>query len=85
MGAREEWLKCGDKNTKWFHSKATQRKKRNEIKGIFKSSNTWVESVKDIGSAATDYFKTLLCSSQSSKDSIKEVIEAISKRILDFF
>lgn len=32
--SREIWLKSEDRNTKWFHVKASQRRKRNHIDGI---------------------------------------------------
>lgn len=32
--SREEWLKWSDKNSKWFHRKASIRKNVNEISGI---------------------------------------------------
>ena len=32
--SRIPWLKYGDENTKFFHSKATQRRRKNFIKGI---------------------------------------------------
>ena len=33
--SRAIWLPAGDKNTKFFHQKATQRKRRNQIVGVF--------------------------------------------------
>ena len=36
--SRVSWLKHGDKNTKFFHSKASQWRKRNYIQGV-KNSN----------------------------------------------
>ena len=39
---RISWLKHGDKNTKFLHSKASQRKMRNFIEGIRDQANNWV-------------------------------------------
>lgn len=33
--AREDWLNWGDRNTKWFHLKASCREKANRIRGMY--------------------------------------------------
>lgn len=45
-----------DKNTKWFHSKASHRKKRNMIKGIMDNSEKWVVDEDHAGNVAINYF-----------------------------
>lgn len=39
--SRAIWSKEGDKNTKFFHGKASQRKKVNELKKIKDATETW--------------------------------------------
>lgn len=82
LRSREDWLKSGDKNTRWFHSKATSRKRKNEIKGIFYDKGTWVEKEEDIGKIASNFFKSLLNSSFPSKIVSTKISEE-QKRKLD--
>lgn len=56
--SREVWLKSGDRNTKWFHAKASQRRKKNRIEGIFDPNGNWRDKEEDIARVATEYFKT---------------------------
>ena len=52
-------MKYGDKDSKNFHSKATQQERRNFIHGLRNIQQQWVEEIEDIADVATDYFKTL--------------------------
>lgn len=36
------WLKKGDKNTKYFHHKATQRRRKNKINKLQNRNGVWV-------------------------------------------
>ncbi|KAK3204446.1 hypothetical protein Dsin_018492 [Dipteronia sinensis] len=42
--SRIEWLKCGDRNTRFFHMKASVRQARNKIKGLFGNGGQWYSS-----------------------------------------
>ncbi|KAH9770469.1 putative reverse transcriptase/RNA-dependent DNA polymerase [Citrus sinensis] len=41
--ARADWLQAGDRNTKFFHSKATTRKRKNKIWGVEDKNGVWTE------------------------------------------
>ncbi|KAL0004681.1 hypothetical protein SO802_012242 [Lithocarpus litseifolius] len=70
--SRVLWLKHGDKNTKFFHSKASHRKRRNFIKGIQCAQGNWVDEGEDIAKVATGYFDNLFCAAE-----IQTIIEIL--------
>ncbi|KAL5746023.1 hypothetical protein ACOSP7_027169 [Xanthoceras sorbifolium] len=57
--ARTSWLASGDKNTKYFHFKSNQRKKRNSLLGLFNSSGEWKSSSDDLEVIIHDYFSNI--------------------------
>ncbi|KAK8356484.1 hypothetical protein V6Z12_A05G356700 [Gossypium hirsutum] len=46
--SRSKWLREGDRNTRYFHSKATGRLKKNFIEKLKDMDGNWVTSSKDI-------------------------------------
>ena len=48
-----------DKNTKFFHQRASQQKRKNHINGIFDNRGNWSVDEDDIARVAKDYFQWL--------------------------
>lgn len=57
--SRISWLKEGDRNTRFFHSKAVWRAKKNRITSLRDADGTVHRSAKEMEKLATDYFQTL--------------------------
>ena len=79
--SRVQWYGQGDRNTKFFHSKATQRRKKNTITGLWDESGNWCETSEGIVAVAISYFEKLYTTSHPSQ--ISEVTDTISARVTD--
>ena len=77
--AKVQWLGLGDRNTKNFHSKASERKKKNTILGLENEEGSWCSSKEGIVSIAVSYFEKLYTTFFPS--SIVEVTTTIPTRV----
>ena len=73
------WLKSRDKNTKFFHSKASQLCRRNFIQGIKNYEGVWVDKIKDIAEVAIHYFENIFSSGMC--DWMDECLNVVTHRI----
>ncbi|PWA73584.1 hypothetical protein CTI12_AA146360 [Artemisia annua] len=77
--SRIQWLSEGDKNTRFFHSRASNRRKRNRILRLKDEDGRWVENDDDVCILVTCYFTNLFCS--SSPQDCKSVVYDIDRSL----
>ncbi|KAK8659392.1 hypothetical protein V6N13_029595 [Hibiscus sabdariffa] len=61
--AHVNWLQYGDKNTLFFHSHASYRKRENAVNGLFDGHGNWLIGEAELLNLAGDYFKDLFTAS----------------------
>ena len=71
------WLKDGDKNTKFFHSKASQRLRRNYITRLHDANGNWCTHQQQINDTIVDCYIDLFTTSRS--EHLEEVVDIIPK------
>ncbi|XP_022741811.1 uncharacterized protein LOC111293286 [Durio zibethinus] len=55
--AHIDWLREGNKNTRFFHSQASERRRKNRVNGMEDKAGKWLEDDLQISRHAADYFK----------------------------
>ncbi|KAH9650390.1 reverse transcriptase domain-containing protein [Citrus sinensis] len=79
--SRADWLKEGDKNTKFFHGKASARRRKNRIWGIEDKFGRWIEKPNEVEHEFCNYFTNLFTSTQSRQEQIAAALKGITLRV----
>jgi hypothetical protein len=84
--AKSNWLQHGDKNSKYFHFKASQRHRKNTINFIQDSQGSQKIQNKDIQEVFLSYFNDIFTSSNPTniQDTINVVANRISPHMKDY-
>ena len=76
-----QWLGFGDQNTKYFHSKALDRSRKNTISCILDEEGNWHDSPDSIAEVVVSYFKNLY--SFAYPTCISKVLDAIPTKVTE--
>ncbi|KAK3189117.1 hypothetical protein Dsin_028678 [Dipteronia sinensis] len=79
--SRIEWLKYGDRNTRFFHMTATVRKARNKIIGLRGDDGLWYESTADMKRIIFSYFGDLFQSCNPSHSDLSSVLVGVRQKL----
>ena len=75
------FLKCGDRNTAYFHTKASQRFWRNQILGLRNSQNVWCIDKNQIKNITFEFYQSLF--SSSSQTNFDEVLHKVQPSVME--
>ncbi|KAK2659781.1 hypothetical protein Ddye_006314 [Dipteronia dyeriana] len=81
--ARIDWLREGDRNTRFFNLKASERKTCNRIHGLFDTDGQWQIDPRKLTEVVVRYFSNLFCSNQMSDQLMDEVLDQVQPLIHD--
>ncbi|KAL5571442.1 hypothetical protein UlMin_021039 [Ulmus minor] len=76
------WLAHGDRNTKVFHYKASERRKKNQITGIYDDLGGWHTSPESIHLTISGYFKAIFSSSLPTSNDLDSITSFVSPRVI---
>ena len=74
-----QWMMLGDRNTRYFHSKALDRKRKNAISRIMDENGIWHETKEGIANVVVSYFEKLYTTSYPSH--ILEITDTIPTKV----
>lgn len=79
--SRVQWLKNGDQNTNFFHGTATQRKRKNFIKGLRDGNGVWQEDEEVFSALFNDFYTNLFTS--SNPQDLDHVLDGVNVVVTD--
>ncbi|KAL5541281.1 hypothetical protein UlMin_042503 [Ulmus minor] len=79
--SKDMWLKSGDRNSKFFHRKASARRAKNSIDGLFDSNEKWCADKEGIAHIAESYFTNLFSSSSPLSLDMDMVINSLETKV----
>ncbi|KAK2649046.1 hypothetical protein Ddye_016535 [Dipteronia dyeriana] len=81
--SRDLWLKKGDQNSSYFHSKASTRRVRSNISGLHDGLNCWSDNKGDIVHIVEQYFDGLFCSQSPTDHDLQMILDCVDPCLSD--
>ncbi|XP_023878479.1 uncharacterized protein LOC111990942 [Quercus suber] len=77
--SRLNWFQRGDRNTSFFHAKASARQKKNLIVGLMDANDVWQEDDARMEEIVVEYYNNLF--SSSNPEDFSELLAAVQLKV----
>ena len=77
--SRINWYQVGDKNTSFFHPKASARQKKNHMDGLMDENECWQDDEVKMGDMVVDYCKNLFSTNHPTE--FIEMLQALQPKV----
>uniref|UniRef100_A0A803PSF4 Reverse transcriptase domain-containing protein n=1 Tax=Cannabis sativa TaxID=3483 RepID=A0A803PSF4_CANSA len=79
--SRVAWLRAGDKNTRFFRQKASNRKRNNYIRGLTLPDGSITHDTQTIFTQFHSYYTDLFCSQGTSSSAISSILQGVTNTL----
>ena len=79
--AKVQWLKDGDRNTRFFHSKASQRRRKNYIRGLYDKVGQWCTNPSRVEGIVLEFYQALFTS--QNPENFDEILAQMPQLVTD--
>ncbi|EPS63383.1 hypothetical protein M569_11401 [Genlisea aurea] len=77
------WLRCGDRNTAFFHASASEKRTQNRIAGIKNAHGLWITRGPEVITTMLSYYQDLFTSSPPDPIEMERALSIIPRTITD--
>ena len=74
---KSQLVKSRRQDTKFFHAKASSRKRKNKIEGVEDNGGNWLEGKGDVENKFCEYFQDLFTTSNPSTNQINAALQSV--------
>jgi hypothetical protein len=79
--SRVEWLKAGEKNTRYFQNRASHRRRKNTIKSLRGDDGTWFTTDVDMQALARTFYANLY--SPKGANNMQAILDNVTPSVSD--
>ncbi|XP_062014013.1 uncharacterized protein LOC133730438 [Rosa rugosa] len=79
--SRVTWLKDGDRNTGFFHRKASNGRRKNTLNGLYDDTGLWCDDDSGMEKVVSSYFSKMFAASELDYEAMELTLDAIQPSV----